>query len=255
LAIICVLLLFTLNFMVQLIKKPAELFGLFASGAYKTTAETWKDYGKYCEKHSTRIMTPEFLCAMAQVESGGNQFSTPRWRWRVTTDITQIYAPASSAVGLMQFTDDTFKEAKRFCIHDHKVVLQGNFFELDRCWLNFLNTRLSPSDSIEMTSARLHYYIEDILNDYGYSKTSLRNKQELGAVIHLCGVSKGKEFVRNHFRFDTISPCGSHNPAVYYGRIEIVMNNLKRNIMNTDHESLFHKRLNRPHGWFGLPGS
>jgi hypothetical protein len=229
--IVGVLLVITLNLLIQLIKKPTELFGLFTSGSYKTTQETWETYGKFCQNHSTDIMTPEFLCAMAQTESGGNQFNTPRWRWRWTTDITRIYAPSSSAAGLMQYTDDTFIDAKQFCIHDNEVVLQGKFLEFDKCWFNFLYTRLSPSNSIEMTSARLHYYIEDILKDYGYSGTSLENKHKLGAVIHLCGVSKGEKFVKNHFRFDSISPCGSHNPMVYYGRIEIIKNNLKQNII------------------------
>lgn len=231
LILICVALLFAFNFLYQLIRKPAELFGLFTSGSYRTTQETWETYGKFCKNHSTDIMTPEFLCAMAQAESGGNQFNTPQWRWRWTTDITQIYAPLSSAVGLMQYTNGTFKDAKRFCIHDHEVVLRGKFLEPERCWFNFLYTRLSPSNSIEMTAARLHYYIEKILDDYGYIGLSLRHKQILGAVIHLCGVSKGEKFVKNHFRFDAISPCGSHNPLVYYGRIEIIMNNLKQNII------------------------
>ncbi len=59
-------------------------------------------------------MTPEFLCAMAQVESSGNPFASPKWKWQRTTDIKKIYAPASSAVGLLQYTNGTFKEAKQF---------------------------------------------------------------------------------------------------------------------------------------------
>ncbi len=222
------LLLFTSNLIFQLFRKPSELIGLLRSGVYKTTGETWDAYGELCRKHSTYIMTPHFLCAMAQVESSGNQFATPHWRWRWTTDISEIYAPASSAVGLMQYTDGAFEEAKKFCIDDHEVAFKGRFFDLESCWPNFFYTRLSPSDSIEMTSARLHYYIEDILEKYQYSHTSLKNKQKLAAVIHLCGLSKARTFVKNHFSFDAISPCGSHSPAVYYGRIEIIMNALER---------------------------
>lgn len=223
------LILFLINVIYQLINKPAELFGLFASGSYKTTQETWDDYGRYFQRHSTDIMTPEFLCAMAQVESGGNKYATPQWRFRWTSNIANIYAPASSAVGLLQYTDATFKEAKRFCIHDHKVAVAGSLLKPDSCWFNFFYTRLSASDSIEMTSARLHYHINQILSDNGYAGVSLEKKQKLGAVIHLCGLSKGRIFVKNKFNFSAVSPCGGHHPAVYYGRIEIVMNSVKRN--------------------------
>ncbi len=222
------LLLLAANFIFQVFRKPSELIGLLRSGLYRTTGETWDAYGDLCRKHSTSIITPYFLCAMAQVESSGNRFATPHWRWRWTTDISKIYAPASSAVGLMQYTDGAFEEAKKFCIDDHDVAFRGRFFDMDSCWFNSFYTRLSASDSIEMTSARLHYHIEDIVEEYRYSHTSTRNMQKIGAVIHLCGLSKAKKFVKNHFDFGAISPCGSHSPAVYYGRIEIIMNALER---------------------------
>lgn len=216
------------NLIYQLVNKPAELFGLFVPDSYKTTQETWNNYGKYFKRHSTNTMTPEFLCALAQVESSGNRYATPQWRFRWTSDITRIYAPASSAVGLMQYTDGTFEEARRFCIHDHKVALAGRLFDFDSCWFNLFYSRLSASNSIEMTSARLHFHINEILNDCGYTVTSLKDRQKLGAVIHLCGRSKGRKFAETNFSFDAISPCGSHNPAIYYGRIEIIMSSLIR---------------------------
>ena len=41
---------------------------------------------------------------------------TPYWRWRLTTNIFKIYAPASTSAGLYQYTRPTFVDAKRFCI-------------------------------------------------------------------------------------------------------------------------------------------
>lgn len=214
------------NFIYQVIRKPAELIGLFVAGDYKTTSETWRAYEKLFRAHSTSIMTPKFLCALAQVESGGNPFITPEWRWRWTINLTRVYAPASSAVGLLQYTDGTFEEAKGFCIRDHKVVRTGDWLELDSCWFNFFYTRLSPSNSIEMTAARLHHHVDSILREYGRGDVSLKNKQRLAAVIHLCGVSKGRKFARHDFSFDAIPKCGTHSPRVYCHRIEIIMSAL-----------------------------
>jgi hypothetical protein len=220
LTIFLILALIIANFFLQVIRKPAELIGMFAKNSYKTTQETWETYEHLFKMHCTHIMTPHFLCGLAQVESSGNSLITPKWQFRLTSNISRIYAPVSSSVGLMQYTDATFKDAKRFCIHDHKVAMGGS------CWFNFLYNRLSASHSVEMTSARLHYYIEQIIDEFGYSDISLENKHKLGAVIHLCGVSKGRAFAAGYFNFDVIPKCGSHSPAIYYGRIEIIMNNL-----------------------------
>ncbi len=224
--VILILLIFISNFVLQIIRKPVELIGMFASNSYKSTHETWQAYEELFQQHSTPIMTPQFLCALVQVESGGNPLITPKWRWQWTTDLTRIYAPASSSVGLLQYTDATFEDAKRFCIHDHKVATAGPLSDFDSCWFNFLYTRLSPSHSIEVTSARLHYYIQQIINEHGQIDVPLRNKHQLGAVIHLCGVSNGKRFVERNFNFKAMPKCGSHDAALYYGRIEIIMNSL-----------------------------
>ncbi len=208
-----------INLIYQVINKPAELVGLFSSGSYKSSASTWKAYGDLFQEHSTAIMTPEFLAAMAQAESGGNPLVTPPWKWSLTTNIFKIYAPASTSIGLFQYTKPTFQDAKRFCIHNHKVALSGGFWEINSCWFNFLYTRILPSHAIEMTSARLHYYVKLITARIGQDETSLTNQQKLAAVIHLCGVQKGKRFAAAGFDFAAIPKCGSHNPRSYYRRI------------------------------------
>ena len=91
------------NFVYQVVRNPAALIGTFSSSLYKSSRSTWESYHRLFKRHSTRIMTPEFLAAMAQVESAGNPLVTPKWRWRLTLDITRIYAPASTSFGLYQY--------------------------------------------------------------------------------------------------------------------------------------------------------
>jgi hypothetical protein len=215
------------NFLYQVIKKPSELWTLFALGASKHISETWKAYEHLFKAHSTAIMTPEFLCALAQVESSGNPFITPKWRLDWTGGITHIYAPLSSAVGLMQYTDGTFEEAKTFCVRRHKVVKTGPWYELESCWFNAFYNRISPSHSIEMTSARLHYHVEKIIRQNAKSDISLWNKQKLAAVIHLCGLENGKKVAEHDFNLRAVSSCGDHSPLFYCSRIQTIMNRLK----------------------------
>ena len=37
---------------------------------------------------------------------------------------------------MYQITDGTFREAKRYCIHDHVVVEDGRLERLNSCWFN-----------------------------------------------------------------------------------------------------------------------
>ncbi|MBU2511142.1 lytic transglycosylase domain-containing protein [bacterium] len=217
-----VMVLAGINWVYQVVHNPVILLNPFIGDDYKSFRSTWKAYRHLFERHATPIMTAEYLGALAQVESAGNPLITPEWRWRLTTDFFKIYAPASTSAGLYQYTKPTFQDAKRFCIHNHKVALKGPFFKLNSCWFNGFYSRLWPSHAIEMTSARLHYYVEQILSEQGKKGIEVETKQKLASIIHLCGVGKGKRFVQREFRFSSVPTCGTHNTLKYYNRIRSV---------------------------------
>ena len=154
-----------LNFVYQLVKKPSEIIGLFDSSFYKTPTETWNAHRDSFQNASTAIITPELLAALSQVESQGNSVARTFWRFSPTADLRKIYAPASSATGILQITDSTFEESKSMCIVDGKVAYAG------RCWLNFLYSRLIPSHAVELTSAYLHHNVTQISKHMGQNPT------------------------------------------------------------------------------------
>jgi hypothetical protein len=125
-----------LNWLVQVWRKPTELFFPVSGVLHKTPAETWRSYAPIFREHSTAVMTPELLAALAQVEGAGNPVARTYWRWRLTHQPFEVYRPASSAVGMYQITDARFTDAKRLCIHDHVAV--------ETCWFNFLYMRTVP---------------------------------------------------------------------------------------------------------------
>lgn len=218
-----------INWVYQVVNNPIILLHSFFAGDFKSSKSTWKAYHHLFKEHSTPMMTAPFLGALAQVESAGNPVITPRWKWRFTTNLFKIYAPASTSAGLYQYTKPTFKDAKRFCIHNHRVALRGSVFRLSGCWFNGLYSRLWPSHAIEMTSARLHYYVERILKKRGQRNVSLLKKQKLAAIIHLCGVRRGEVFAQADFQFRATPKCGSHNTSAYFRRIEQVMKRYSKN--------------------------
>ena len=218
------LLFAALNWTYQAIRKPSELFFPVSAVLYKTPAETWSAYGRAFRRHATEVITPAFLAALAQVEGSGNPVARTRWRWSLQRQPLEMYRPSSSAVGMYQITDGTFAEAKRYCIHAHVVVEAGAWGKSDSCWFNGLYMRTMPSDAIELTSAYLDRNVSNILGRMRITNASMPQKQDLAALIHLCGAGAGELYARRRFRLVPGQRCGDHDARAYLARVKQMKN-------------------------------
>jgi hypothetical protein len=218
---------FGINWIYQVIRKPGEILAPFSDSFAKSPESTWQRYGAVFERHSTSIIAPEFLGALAQVESNGNPIARTYWRWRWSWQPFEIYRPASSALGMFQITDGTFAEARRYCIRNHSVVTNGPWHDFESCWFNSFYTRTMASHSIEMIAAYLHRMVVGTLA-HRSAKVTLAQKQKLAAVIHLCGVRRGEAFAARGFRVTAGERCGSHGLSVYLRHIDLMTNRFGR---------------------------
>jgi hypothetical protein len=207
------------NAIVQVARKPTELFSPVSGALNKLPSETWRGYEPIFRAHATTVITPDFLAALAQVESAGNPVARTRWRWRLTEDPFDVYRPASSAVGMYQITNGTFRQARRYCIHDNAVVEDGPWHAWRSCWFNGLYFRVVPSHAAEMTAAFLDISVSRTLRLLGKEGASLRQQQDLAAIMHLCGVSAGEAFARRGFRLADGQSCGNQDVGAYLGQI------------------------------------
>lgn len=221
-------LFFAVNWVVQVARKPAEVFFPVSGALNKPPAETWLRYGWLFREHSTATVTPELLAALAQVEGAGNPVARTYWRWRWTSQPFELYRPASSAVGMYQITDAAFREAKRYCIHDHAVVDDGPWHDLRSCWFNRLYTRVVPSHAIEMTAALLDRGVANTLARRGITAATLQQKQDLAAVIHLCGGGAGDAYARRGLRLAAGQHCGDHDVARYLAQLNTTKAHFRR---------------------------
>ncbi|MBL8264749.1 transglycosylase SLT domain-containing protein [Steroidobacter sp.] len=210
---------FAANFIYQVIRKPSELFFPVSGTLYKTPSETWTSYEPIFRKHSTATVSAELLAALAQVEGSGNPIVRTYWRWSLTHKPFEVYRPASSAVGMYQITNGTFEETKQLCVHDHVVVRDGPWSDFKSCWFNSLYMRVIPSHAVEMTSAYLDTRIAIILSKHGIRSATLRQKQDLAAVIHVCGAGAGSVFARRGFQPRPGQHCGDHSVQGYISRV------------------------------------
>src|SRR3990170_4313934 len=222
-AVVIVVAWSAVNWGYQTIRKPTELFFPVSDALIKSPSETWRTYGPLFSEHSTTVITPGLLAALAQVEGGGNPVARTYWRWRLARNPFELYQPASSAVGMYQITDGTFREAKRYCIHDHVVVEDGPWDDVRSCWFNSLYTRVVPSHAIELTAALLDRGVARVMGRQRMAVT-LQQKQDLAAVIHLCGAGAGGAYATRGFRLTDGQRCGDHDVSDYLAQV----NGLKR---------------------------
>ncbi len=211
------------NGVYQAIRKPTELFFPVSDALAKSPAETWRAYGPLFEEHSTTVITPAFLAALAQVEASGNPVARTYWRWQPAKNPFNVYQPASSAVGMYQITDATFSEARRYCIHDHVAAEED-------CWFNSLYSRVVPSHAIEMTSALLDRQVAGIIgrSRVAAAAATPARRQDLAAVIHLCGPATGTAFAARGFRPAAGERCGDHGVAAYLARFNAMKRRFAR---------------------------
>ncbi|HEY6640767.1 hypothetical protein [Povalibacter sp.] len=205
------------NWIYQVVRKPSELFFPVSGTLYKSPRETWQQYEPIFRKHSTATISPEFLAALAQVEGSGNPIVRTYWRWSWSHKPYEVYRPASSAVGMYQITDGTFAEARRLCIHDHRVVEDDA--KGQKCWFNSLYMRVIPSHAVEMTSAYLDHRVAMVLRRNRIRRATVAQKQDLAAVIHLCGAGAGNRYGARGLRLTPGQRCGDHDVRAYIAKV------------------------------------
>ncbi|MGY4313997.1 transglycosylase SLT domain-containing protein [Bradyrhizobium sp. JR3.5] len=205
------------NVSYQIIRKPTELLFFVGTALDKEPADTWRRYEAHFRSSSTDTIAPELLAALAQTESSGNPVARTYWRWRLTWNPLAIYKPASSAVGLYQMTDPAFAEANSYCIRQHMVVTAD-------CRFNDLYVRTLPSHATELAAIYLDRNVAKVLAAAPKNTVSSRQKQDLAALIHLCGAGPGRAFVRRGFRPAAGEQCGDHLVAAYIAKV----NEMKR---------------------------
>jgi Transglycosylase SLT domain len=218
-AILAVALWAAANWAYQVLRKPTELFFPVSGALFKTPTETWSEYGPLFRAHATGVITPDFLAALAQIEATGNPLARTYWRWQLVSNPLAIYRPASSAVGMYQITDATFAEAKRYCVRDRVVVEEGPWHDLSSCWFNSLYTRVVPGHAIELTSAYLDRRVAATLARNRIAAAALQQKQDLAAVIHLCGAGAGDAYAKRGLTLTSGQRCGDHDVRDYLARI------------------------------------
>src|SRR5215470_4630311 len=86
---------------------------------------------------------------------------------------------------MYQMTDAALAEAQGYCILHHTVVEDG-------CSSRALYSRVMPSRATELTAVLLDRNITAILGHRRAVTVSRQRREELAAIIHLCGARQSR---------------------------------------------------------------
>jgi hypothetical protein len=79
-----------------------------------------------------------------------------------------------------------------------------------------------------MTAAYLHSRVVNTLAAHRAAKVRLAQKQNLAAVIHLCGSKRGETFAMRGFRVTPGEHCGTHNLGQYLTQVDLMRKRFAR---------------------------
>jgi hypothetical protein len=73
---------------------------------------------------------------------------------------------------------------------------------------------------VELTAAYLDRGVANTLQRHHLKSATLERKQELAALIHLCGAGAGDAYVRRGQRLTEGERCGDHDARDYVARVK-----------------------------------
>jgi hypothetical protein len=87
------------------------------------------------------------------------------------------------------------------------------------CSATLLHSRIVPRHATELAAVFLDRNVAAILGHRRKTKISRQQREELAAVIHLCGPGPATSFARRGFRLMPGERCGDHDVAAYLAQI------------------------------------
>ncbi len=196
------------NFIYQIYRQPTEILSLVYPGKSSTLEETYERYMETFHHAATPTVRPELLASIAQVESSGRVWASPPWEFKIGRGWDRIFAPSSSAFGLMQITKGHHQRVGEMCLkgRDSSSLCQDH-----KVW-----SRIFPSHSIKMASVYIEKSIKKYINNKNYPEDKL---VKAAAIAHLCGEGRLDSFIAANFTFKNFKTCGSHNAVKYVNTV------------------------------------
>ena len=98
--------------------------------------------------------------------------------------------------------------------------MDGPWYAWRSCWFNWLYFRVVPSHAVELTSAYLDRAVAGALARHGIRRATPAQKENLAALIHLCGAGIGERYARRGLRLSPGLRCGDHGAKHYVTKRE-----------------------------------
>ena len=208
------------NGVYQVVRKPTELFFPVSGTLYKRPAETWRAYARDL---------PQALDARDQrgvsrgARAGGGLGQPDRAHLLALEVELRSARGVSPGVERGRHVPDHRRHVRAgapLLRPRHVVVEDGPWYAWRSCWFNWLYFRVVPSHAVELTSAYLDRAVAGTLARHGIRRATLAQKENLAALIHLCGAGIGERYARRGLHLSPGLRCGDHGAAGYIERVQ-----------------------------------
>jgi hypothetical protein len=126
---------------------------------------------------------------------------------------------------MYQITDAKYAQTRRQCLYDPDGRRRAiSSMDTGLCWFDGVYTRVVPSQAVELAATSLDRDVATTLKRQRIKSATLQHKQDLAAVIHLCGAGAGEAYAGRGFRLTPGQRCGDHDVRAYLQRV----NGMKR---------------------------
>ena len=87
---------------------------------------------------------------------------------------------------------------------------------------------LNRALTIELTAINLDRYVTAILVGLPKVKATTLQKQELAAILNLCGAGLANAYARRGFRMAPGARCGDHDAALYVAKVDEMLKQFRK---------------------------
>ncbi len=204
------------NLIYQVARKPTEMFFPASGTLNKMPLETWRQYAPLFREYSTAAITPELLAALAQVESAGKHLLA------VASDLGSLRDLPASIEQCRHVPDDQ-PNLRR----DQALLHPPSYRRERRLFMERTLSTGCAQPRVEPTPVYLDRNVTQIVAHRRPASTP-QQKEELAAIIHLCGAGSARVFARRGFSLTAGERCGDHDVAAYLAQISVMKQEFQR---------------------------
>ena len=207
------------NWAYHTIRKPTEVFFPLTNALDKQPFRNLARVRLVVPRACDRRHHTDLLAALAQVESAGNPVARTYWRGDRPGIPWNSIDRHRARWACSRLPTRPFRKENVIAFTTIGWFKTAAGTTCNPAGLTASIAGVLPSHAIELTAAMLDRAVDSAIRQSRRAHPTFRQKQDLAAVIHLCGAGAGHAYVARGFRLAPHQRCGDHSARSYLDRV------------------------------------